>query len=292
MCSTRRYGNPCGEQIVKAEGLESQLVDWIRDFQPEGDLLDLLLQTLRTDNPDSAEPAGRRNELLDQLQRLQDLYVLGDLTKAQYIMRRQALEEELQRLGPPAEPAIDQARAILDDFPRFWDLETQPAERRKLLLSLFEQVWAQEGQIVAVQPHDAFLPYFQAAQQTSQHRSGKFGAEGGSDGVRPGLCPPTYLTISRSGLSRRVPSQDLPAHSTRLGAAAEGRQTRSCFASGARARTSGRGICATGRSRSRGERPALHRVRWVAAPPPARRSPLLPSVQARGRPPLQASPRR
>jgi hypothetical protein len=63
-------------------------------------------------------------------------YVLGDLTKAQYIMRRQALEEELQRLGPPA---IDQARAILGVFPRFWDLETRPAERRKLLLSLFEQ---------------------------------------------------------------------------------------------------------------------------------------------------------
>jgi DNA invertase Pin-like site-specific DNA recombinase len=185
MCSTRRYGNSCGEQIVKAEGLESQLVDWIRDFQPEGDLLDLLLQTLRADSSDSPEqPAGRRNELLDQLQRLQDLYVLGDLTKAQYIMRRQALEEELQRLGPPAEPAIDQARAILGDFPRFWDLETQPSERRRLLLSLFEQVWAQEGQIVAVQPHDAFLPYFRAVQQTSQHRSGKFGAGSGSDGTR------------------------------------------------------------------------------------------------------------
>lgn len=47
--------------------LRASLVDWIRDLQPEGDLLDLLLQTLRADNPDSAEqPAGRRNELLDQ----------------------------------------------------------------------------------------------------------------------------------------------------------------------------------------------------------------------------------
>lgn len=80
-------------------------------------------------------------------------------------MRRQAIEEELQRLGPPAEPAIDRARELLGDFGRFWDLETEPAERRKLLLSLFEQVWAQDSQIVAVQPHGAFLPYFQAADQ-------------------------------------------------------------------------------------------------------------------------------
>jgi hypothetical protein len=50
----------------------------------------------------------------------------------------QAIEEELQRLGPPAEPAIDRARALLGDFQSFWDLETEAAERRKLLLSLFE----------------------------------------------------------------------------------------------------------------------------------------------------------
>jgi hypothetical protein len=110
--------------------------------------------------------------------------VLGDLTKPQYVMRRQAIEEELQRLGPPAEPAIDRARAILADFRRFWDLETQPAERRKLLLSLFEQVWAQEGQIVAVQPHDAFLPFFEAAEQSLQHRCENIGAESGNDGTR------------------------------------------------------------------------------------------------------------
>ena len=170
MCSTRRYGHSCGERIVKAEQLEGQLVEWIRDFQPEGELHDLLLQTLQTDNSEPAEPTGaRRSELLDQLRRLQDLYVLGDLSKAQYVMRRQALEEEVQRLGPPAKPAIDRAQAVLDDFPRFWDLETQPAERRKLLLYLFDHIWAQDGQIVAVQPHDDFLPYFQAAQQSREH---------------------------------------------------------------------------------------------------------------------------
>ena len=181
MCSTRRYGHSCGERIVKAEALEDQLIDWIRAFQPDGQLHDLLLQTTEAAVAERHEqPAERRNELLDQLQRLQDLYVLGDLTKAQYIMRRQALEEELQRQGPPAKPAIERAKALLDEFPRFWDLETEPAERRKLLLSLFEQVWAQNGRIVAVQPHDDFLPYFQAI----KHTSAPGGAEDGSDGGR------------------------------------------------------------------------------------------------------------
>jgi hypothetical protein len=79
------------------------------------------------------------------------------------IVKAEALE------GPPTKPANDRARALLTEFPRFWDLETEPAERRKLLLSLFEQIWAQNGRIVAVQPHDDFLPYFQAAQQSHEH---------------------------------------------------------------------------------------------------------------------------
>jgi hypothetical protein len=54
-----------------------------------------------------------RNELLCQLGRLRELYLMGDLTKAQYVMRRQAIEEELQRFGPPADPAIGRARAVL-----------------------------------------------------------------------------------------------------------------------------------------------------------------------------------
>ena len=36
---------------------------------------------------------------------------------------------------------------------------------------------------LAVQPHDAFLPYLQPL-DTAQSRWGKFGAEGGSDGTR------------------------------------------------------------------------------------------------------------
>jgi DNA invertase Pin-like site-specific DNA recombinase len=183
MCSTRRYGHSCGEPIVKAAPLEEQLVEWLRAFQPDGQLLELLLQTLRTTVERAEPPARGRGELLRQLERLRELYLMGDLTKAQYVMRRQALEEQLERLAPPSDPGIERARELLEDFARFWELETEPAERRKLLLSLFGQVWARHGRIVAVQPHEPFLPYFQAL-DTAQSRWGKFGAEGGSDGTR------------------------------------------------------------------------------------------------------------
>jgi hypothetical protein len=50
------------------------------------------------------EDAERGRELIAQLQRLRDLYVMGDLTKPQYAMRRQVMDEELQRAKPPTDP--------------------------------------------------------------------------------------------------------------------------------------------------------------------------------------------
>jgi hypothetical protein len=130
--------------------LESQIVQWIRDFRPDEKLVDLMVKAVEADRPKRDSSSAKRTMLIGQLERLQDLYVLGDLPKAQYVMRRQAIEEELQRLGAPADPGIDRAKELLGNFSTFWELETEPAERRRLLVSLFEQVWAREGQIVAV----------------------------------------------------------------------------------------------------------------------------------------------
>ncbi len=57
-----------------------------------------------------------------------------------------------------------------------------PAKRRRLLLSLFEQVWEDDGQIVAVKPRSGLVPYFQAAAKCHETRSGFSGAQSGRDG--------------------------------------------------------------------------------------------------------------
>jgi hypothetical protein len=76
-------------------------------------------------------------------------------------MRRQALEEEVERLGPPIDPDIARAEALLDDFAQFWTIEAAPGERHKLLAQLFDRVWQDSGNIVAVKPRAPFARYFQ-----------------------------------------------------------------------------------------------------------------------------------
>ncbi len=165
-CSTRRHHGDCRQAIVKAELLEEQLINWLHAFQPDADLRRLVLDTISSaTNEHPGEDQERRRELLTQLDRLQDLYVLGDLTKPRYVMRRQTLEEELQRLAPPADPDLDRAQELLGDFATFWHAEPDPAERRKLIAGLFDHIWQDAGRIVAVKPRPAFAAYFKALDQ-------------------------------------------------------------------------------------------------------------------------------
>ena len=198
-CSTRRHHGTCEQTMLAAEPLEEQLVEWLRDFQPDAQLRDLVLATIQArSSVGQDDGAARRQELTGQLERLRELYVLGDIPKGQYLMRRQALEEELQRAAPPSDPDLEHASEVLEDFARFWKAEPDPSERRKLLLSLFARVWAKDGAIVAIKPHAPFVRYFTAVAATRSNRTKvmrKVGVtKAGATGVKP-----AFGTASRSG---------------------------------------------------------------------------------------------
>jgi hypothetical protein len=169
-CSTRRHQGDCEQKIVPAEPLEEQLIDWLHAFQPDAELRRRAIDAIRAQAGQGDERGGQRRALLAQLERLRDLYLMGDLTKARYVMRRQSLEEELQRTDPPSDPGLDRARQLLEDFACFWDAEPQAAERRRLLATLFQNVWQKDGTIVAVRPQAALAPYFTAIRDAQEVR--------------------------------------------------------------------------------------------------------------------------
>jgi site-specific DNA recombinase len=184
LCSSRRYGHGCNQPITQAEPLEEQLVDWVATFRPDEELRSAILASIRTAARRSGVKTERRRELVGQLERLRDLYVMDDLSKGEYILRRQALEEELARTGPPLDARLDSAEAVLRDFGRVWELEPEPAKRARLIATLFDQIWQDGGTIVAVKPREPFLRYFQTADELANRQAKKRGVESGSDGTR------------------------------------------------------------------------------------------------------------
>jgi len=80
-CGTRRRGGDCTQTIVRAKPLEDQLVEGLRDFQPDSELRGMVLDAINAAAREQVGDQPERRELLAQLDRLQDLYVMGDLTK-------------------------------------------------------------------------------------------------------------------------------------------------------------------------------------------------------------------
>lgn len=171
-CATRRTTHACDQPLIHADRVEQQLVEFIADFKPSTAIRDEILRRLAgATGPDTAETRERRAALEERLRRARDLYELGDLTRPEYLARRDAINNELAVLAPAPTPDLDQARQVLEDFSIFWTRESDPAAKRRLLSLIFERVWLDEQRVVAVRPKAPFVPFF-----TSQA-----GRDGGRD---------------------------------------------------------------------------------------------------------------
>jgi hypothetical protein len=161
--------------MAQAEPLEEQLVGWLSDFEPDEELRRHALAHVRQEARRRGGGELRRRELMGQLERIRDLYVMNDLSKNEYLLRRQAIEQELERVGPPFDPQFDEAEELLAKFSDFWATEPSPAERRRVLATLFDKVWQNDGAVTAVKPRTPFLRYFQAADELSRRRARRRG---------------------------------------------------------------------------------------------------------------------
>ncbi len=182
-CATRRANRSCDQPIIPAERIERQLVQFIAGFAPSASIRKEIIGRLSTNNrPESSEATTRRDALEERLRRMRDLYELGDLTRREYIARRDAINAELATLAPGPIPDLDHARKVLADFTLFWQTETDPNAKRHFLTLIFDGVWLDQDRIVAVQPKPSFLPFFQSQNRAPKRK--RPGVNDGSDGTR------------------------------------------------------------------------------------------------------------
>ncbi len=135
---------------------------------------------------EDSKTAKRRAALEERLRRMRDLYELGDLRRTEYVARRAAINAELSALIPGPIPDLDQARKVLEDFTIFWNNEPDPANKRRFLALIFENVWLDQDRVVAVQPKPSFLPFFQSGRPQTRETAGvKYGSDGGLSRTLP-----------------------------------------------------------------------------------------------------------
>jgi hypothetical protein len=164
VCSTRKQDGSCTEPIIAAEPIEENIASYVRAFDPPHAVKLAVVRRLKAagHTGDKAAERAQRQRLVSQLERTKDLYLLGDLSREQYIFKSQVLRDEMRRLDPP--PTIDaseEAAAALTNFGLFWERETDGHERNRLLRLIFEKITVKDGRLASVTPRDAFLPFFE-----------------------------------------------------------------------------------------------------------------------------------
>jgi Recombinase/Recombinase zinc beta ribbon domain len=161
-CATRRNAHSCDQPLIHADRVEAQLVEFIADFKPHPAIRNEILRRLTgLSHTDTTQTTAQRAALEERLHRARDLYEIGDLTRPEYIARRDAINNELATHTTDPIPDLDQAQRVLEDFTIFWRGEQNPAAKRQLLSLIFERVWLDEQKVVAVRPKPSFVPYFQ-----------------------------------------------------------------------------------------------------------------------------------
>ncbi|MGH2865669.1 MAG: hypothetical protein ACRDJX_10540 [Solirubrobacteraceae bacterium] len=133
-CASRRADHSCDQPLVHADLVEAQLVEFVAGFKPHAAIREEIPRRLAdTATADTTEVIQRRAALEQRLRRARDLYELGDLTRPEYIARREAINTELAARAPGPLPDLDQAQQVLHDFSISWQNETDPAANRQLL---------------------------------------------------------------------------------------------------------------------------------------------------------------
>ena len=108
------------------------------------------------------DTAAERLRLRRELERLEDLYLEGDLDKAGYREHKAALMDDLASLPEGGDPDSDAGTSLagfLADLATAWSAAT-PEEQNRIARQLFTEAVVENRTVVAVKPRPDLLPFF------------------------------------------------------------------------------------------------------------------------------------
>jgi hypothetical protein len=84
--------------------IEQQIAEFVACFTPSAEVRDEVLARLADEHTDDADTVRPRNQLKDRRKRLAELFEMGDVNRAVYRSKRDAIDAELDSLAPGRSP--------------------------------------------------------------------------------------------------------------------------------------------------------------------------------------------
>lgn len=165
-------------QSVKAEDIEQQIAEFLRGATLPQDWRKQILDRLGT-GTDRAHLETQRKRLINELARARKLYIAGDLPDGEWSKEKTRVQAQLDTLKPVALPDYEKTAALLESAGTLW-ANASDAQRMELARALFEKVWLEGGNVVAIEPRAAFYPLLALAGENRKSPPIKSGDSGNS----------------------------------------------------------------------------------------------------------------
>ncbi len=160
-CSARRrFGTTtCGASFVLASWVEQQVLDMLRALSLPPPLRDAVIGVVqqRMTRPMTVQDHDLAR-LETQLERLKDMYQMGDLDKATYVQRRTQLQQRIAAAVPAPQRTLDIERAmeVLTSIDALLVAATLP-QQRALIQQVLTTIWIEKSTVTAIRPAPNYL---------------------------------------------------------------------------------------------------------------------------------------
>ncbi len=161
-CAGRLKGaTECDSRSTFLDIYEAQIEWYLGHFEIPQDYQEAILDAHSKLQAAYHNTEPTREDFDKRLARIKELYEWGDISRQEYLNKREGIQGQLRALAQP-----ENKREILSKLAHFlanvadaWREATQE-QRHKLAKTLLEQVWVEDRKVVAVKPRPEFEPFF------------------------------------------------------------------------------------------------------------------------------------
>ena len=150
--AARDYGRNCKNGMVRSRVLEDELVTFFSRLKITENVKQKVLRRLGSGvNMKRAEKD--RLSLEGQLERIKQLFVLGDLSETKYLQEKAKLELALTKLQPAAQPVLDLQETVrlLQTYGGVLN-RANDTEKKAFFAAVLSEVFVKNKKIVALRP--------------------------------------------------------------------------------------------------------------------------------------------
>ena len=161
-CATRAKGDAkCDFRGTFLDVYEVQIQQYLEHFEIPQDYQEQILKAHAAFREAYSDGKNTSAALEKRLDRLKELYEWGDTPKAEYQVKREEIRREMATLAAPDEQGqvLGRLAHFLAKVADAWK-EASQEQRNRLARSLFEEVMAEDGRLLAVKPRPEFEPFF------------------------------------------------------------------------------------------------------------------------------------